>query len=366
LETEQRSEVLFLQAPQAMLLVDDKGAILNANRAAQSLFGYSESEFRQLTLLHVIPAALGIHDDGSLGQLEQALRNPEFAHAAQFRFKKRNHIEFAAELGVVPLQVGDDVRKVLGITDVSSKVAAQQAVSRSLREKETLLKEIHHRVKNNLQIISSLLVLQSDQMPTPRAKELLEESVHRIRSMALIHEQLYGVESLERIDLGDYARLLTESLRGAFAPHARVRVEADEVEVNVELAVPLGLILNELITNAFKYGLVRGAAREAPSGGRTGSECDVIVEVGIEGDLIRLAVTDSGPGVPPDFNPDRSSTLGLQLIRSLNRQLRGNLAVDSDRGARFVVTCTHPAMAVTQRLSVKNLAARAKAQQNLR
>jgi two-component sensor histidine kinase len=207
-----------------------------------------------------------------------------------------------------------------------------------LSEKETLLREIHHRVKNNLQIISSLLMLQSEQMRSDSARKLLEESVFRVRSMALIHQQLYGVESLARIDFGDYARTLAESLRGALAPHARLRVDASRVEITVETAVPLGLILNELLTNAFKYGLPDRTTGDAPPIGRTGEGCDILVEVGLAEDCIWMAVTDSGRP-PENFDPARTTSLGLELVRTLNRQLRGTLSFDVGRGSRFVLTC---------------------------
>ncbi|MSP59834.1 MAG: sensor histidine kinase, partial [Myxococcales bacterium] len=205
------------------------------------------------------------------------------------------------------------------------------------REKETLLKEIHHRVKNNLQIISSLLMLQSEQMPGERARILLAECVYRVRSMALIHQQLYGVDSLGRIDFGNYARSLADSLRAALSPGTRIEVRTEPVEVTVEHAVPLGLILNELITNAIKYG--HGAARPEGEVGRCGPGFDVRIEVVAREGCIHVAVVDSGAGLPPGLSPSTAGTLGLQLVRSLTRQLRGQLVTDYDRGMRFEVQC---------------------------
>jgi two-component sensor histidine kinase len=225
---------------------------------------------------------------------------------------------------------------------IDDQLAVQQTVARSLQEKETLLREIHHRVKNNLQIISSLLMLQSESITTDHDRALVHESAHRVRSMALIHEQLYGVESFESIDFGDYARKLACSLGAALAPAARFEVRSARVNVTVELAVPLGLVLNELITNACKYGLHDPtAARSAPPP-RTGPNCDILVEVEGEGSEVRLTVTDFGPGLPPDFDVARSKSLGLQLVHSLVRQIRGELSVSSDGGARFHVVCSRP------------------------
>jgi two-component sensor histidine kinase len=180
-------------------------------------------------------------------------------------------------------------------------------------------------------------MLQSDRMPSEAGRELLAESVLRVRSVALIHEQLYGVKSLDRIDLGKYARALASGLGATLAPTVRVHVDAGVTEITINQAIPLGLILNELLTNAFKYGMASPGkpARER----RTGEDCDVRVEIVAEGDQVRMAVTDSGDGLPDGVDAADASSLGLTLIRALARQLRGTLAHDVDRGTRFIVTC---------------------------
>ncbi len=207
------------------------------------------------------------------------------------------------------------------------------ALEQLSNERAVLLREIHHRVKNNLQTVASLLMLQRDQLPSERGRTILDESVLRVRSMALVHEQLYGVASLEKIDIADYAQTLAGTLRELMAPQLSVDVRVSPSEVSVETAVPIGLILNELLTNAFKYGTaVSDEAREALG-------ADVRVEVGAcEGELI-LAVEDAGVGVPIGLDPHKTPTLGLQLVRSLVRQLRGRLEIRNGPGARFSVRC---------------------------
>jgi two-component sensor histidine kinase len=221
--------------------------------------------------------------------------------------------------------------------EIGERMRAEATVTQSLREKEVLLREIHHRVKNNLQIISSLLMLQSEQMPTDEARGLLQESVFRVRSMALIHQQLYGVDSLERIELGDYAQVLVASLQSALAPRARVRVTAEALEVTVELAVPLGLILNELLTNAFKYGV--DASVDPRRTGADPEGWDVGVEVRLVDGTLSIVVADHGAGLPDAFEPSRSASLGFQLVLALLQQIRGTLAWSNDGGARFEVRC---------------------------
>ena len=320
--SDDRFQRLFQYAPQAMLIVNGAGSVVQSNRTAQRLFGYDESSLIGVACRQLAPDSDWAHPQADAADIMTA------------RGVRKDSTGFIAEVGLVQLQLNNEPHVLVGLSDVSERVAAQATVTQSLREKETLLMEIHHRVKNNLQIISSLLMLQSQQMPSEEAKAMLEESVFRVRSMALIHQQLYGAESLERVDLGSYARTLAESVRSTFAPNARIQVSATLAEVTVDFAVPLGLILNELLTNAFKYGVSQaGTASTKPA---EGANWDVLIEVNAEDDAVRVAVTDHGPGLPPGFDPATSNTLGLQLVRSLTRQLRGKFSVT---GARFQVLC---------------------------
>ena len=207
------------------------------------------------------------------------------------------------------------------------QAAVHEATARSLHEKQVLLKEIHHRVKNNLQIISSLLNLQSEQVADDQARLLLTESVYRVRSMALIHEQLYGIESLSSVDLATYAADLIRSAGTALAPGALIRLHCEgEVRVGIDQAVPIGLILNELLTNALKYG-------RSSTGGPETHEVDI--RVSSRGGTFQLVVSDKGAGLPEGFDLARSRSLGLELVRSLTRQLRGMVHATSDGGTTF-------------------------------
>ena len=335
--SEERFERLFLHAPQAMLIVDGDRRVVQSNLNARALFGYEQGEFDGLPVSRLVPAAVGARHEAMMDGFRSGPTARAMAPSRIVEAVRHDGTQFPAEIGLVSLQLSGERQVLAGIADVSARLAAQDEVTRSLREKETLLKEIHHRVKNNLQIISSLLMLQSEQMPGERARTLLAESVYRVRSMALIHQQLYGVESLERIDFGDYARSLADSLRAALSPGTRLDVRTEPVEVTVEHAVPLGLILNEFITNAIKYG--QGAEWPEGEGGRCGLGCDVRVEVLARDGRIHVSVVDSGPGLPEGFSPTTAGTLGMQLVRSLTRQLRGKIVTDYDRGMRFEVHC---------------------------
>lgn len=338
--SEKRFEQLFAYAPQAMLMVDASRRVVQSNHNAQRLFGIDRDAFIGAPVSRLLPPSIRERHEQLMDDFSAQESGRSMGEGRIVLGMRDDGTTFSAEIGLVPLDLNGETHVLAGISDVTARREAEAAVARSLSEKETLLKEIHHRVKNNLQIISSLLMLQSEQMPSDRARALLEESVFRVRSMALIHQQLYGVESLARIDFGEYALTLAESLRAALAPQARLKVDATLVQVTVETAVPLGLILNELVTNALKYGLRKSEFEHHTSEGRTG-EYDVVVEIVVRDGQIRLAVIDSGCGLPDGLDVNRITTLGLQLVRTLNRQLRGRIAYTFDRGSRFEVACVH-------------------------
>ncbi len=196
--------------------------------------------------------------------------------------------------------------------------ARSEAIERALREKEALLQEIHHRVKNNLQAVSSLLLMQRDVVAAGPAHDALSAGAQRVAAMALVHQQLYGDEQLDHIHLRAYAARLLTTLRDAYAPSARTEVEGVDVEVPIRLAVPAGLVLNELITNAFKYGVPNASPAD-------GEPPEVRIVLSADDDEVRIAVRDPGPGVPTETPTGTTGALGFVLVRALVRQLRGTL-----------------------------------------
>jgi two-component sensor histidine kinase len=208
----------------------------------------------------------------------------------------------------------------------------------SLHEKEVMLKEIHHRVKNNLQIISSLLNLQSDQIDDATFKEKYRVSRDRIRSMALVHEKLYESENLALVDFGDYVKSLANSLNVSYNPdNARIEMHIKVKEgtgmFKIETAIPCGLILNEMLSNCFKYAFPH------ESTGRVDVFFGTIGKKGTA-PLFLLEVKDNGVGIPADIEIGASETLGFQLITMLSEQLNGKLAVDRVNGTSFSLTFT--------------------------
>jgi PAS domain S-box-containing protein len=221
--------------------------------------------------------------------------------------------------------------EVVGVgRDITDLKRTQHQLEESLREKSTLLREVHHRVKNNLQLIVSLLNLRAASSGDEGTQQVLSELKSRVMAMALVHEQLYQAENLASIAFKDYLTEIVASVAEASSSRdgltPAVSISADELHLTVEQALPLGLIAVELISNAVKHaGPCRGALAIAISFAATDG-------------FVTLSVADNGPGLPEGFDTQRSETLGLALVQSLASQLDGDLVVNSAHGACFAVT----------------------------
>jgi PAS domain S-box-containing protein len=211
--------------------------------------------------------------------------------------------------------------------DITERMLAEEALRASLREKEVLLQEVHHRVKNNLQIICSLLDLQSQHLSDRKTQELFRESYNRIRSMALIHEKLYQSKSLEKIDLAEYIETLTSYLLQSYGVNTdsiTVNLKVKQVFIKINTAIPCGLIINELVSNSLKYAFPQ--------------KVDGLLEISLDSDSkqrLTLTVKDSGIGFPKDLSFQKATTLGLQLVKVLTEQLEGEIELYQDRGTEF-------------------------------
>ena len=205
---------------------------------------------------------------------------------------------------------------------------ANEQIQGSLDEKEILLQEIHHRVKNNLQVISSLLGLQAGTVNDPEITAAFEESRNRVLSMALIHEKLYQSADMARVDLGEYVEHLVGQLGQSYqvADHpAAVRIDIEDISLDIDQAIACGLIINELVTNSFKYAF--------PDQGGT---IDISVQRNDRGEYV-LVVADDGVGYPADLDVNSTQTLGLKIVNALTRQIRGRLQLSREDGTRATI-----------------------------
>jgi two-component sensor histidine kinase len=215
--------------------------------------------------------------------------------------------------------------------DSTDRKRIENQLKESLREKELLLKEVHHRVKNNMQVISSLLNLQSRYVKGKRNIAIFNESQNRIKSMALVHEKLYQSKDLTTIDLNDYLESLADGLLTFYKPTARnisCEIEADSVTIGSDTAVPFGLIINELLSNSLKHAF---------SEHKNGAIKIIFRIISIKEDIeYELIVSDNGIGLPEDLDIRKTKSLGLQLITSLaEHQLQGRLELNRNNGTEF-------------------------------
>jgi two-component sensor histidine kinase len=220
--------------------------------------------------------------------------------------------------------------------EIADRQKAEAEMTRHLKEKEILLKEIHHRVKNNLQVVSSLLGLQAASLGDETASRLFGETRLRIRSMALVHEQLYQSKNLACIEFEKYLdRLLDETLRslGAAARSVRLKKEFSPISLDVNFAIPLGLIVNELVTNSLKYAFPPGAAGEPRS---EGNRLLLRLEP-VSSDEWKLTIKDNGIGFPPGFDIRDMDSLGMNIVRGLAEQIGGSLDAKNRGGAEVSV-----------------------------
>lgn len=228
----------------------------------------------------------------------------------------------------------DSVGKPLRMTgtnwDITDHLVLEEKLAASLHEKEILLKEIHHRVKNNMQVICSLLNLQSDQIGDPQALAAFRESQFRVKSMALLHEKLYQSENLAQINFAEYLESLMDYLFSSFGSKAakvRRHVQVENVSLNLDTAIPCGLIVSELASNALKYAFPESADGE------------VILSMGLEDDgNYHLRFRDNGVGLPPDVECRQANSLGLQLVQMLTGQLHGQIERSNGPGLAYHIS----------------------------
>jgi PAS domain S-box-containing protein len=330
-ETRLNTQLLFVQQlldsiPVPVYYNDSGGVYLGCNAAFEALTGMTRSNIVGKTVYEVAPkerADMHHKADSDL------LRHPgiqTYEASGMYNDGKSHDIIYYKATFV------DADNRVAGIVgaliDITERKRAEEKIRASLVEKEILLKEVHHRVKNNMQIVSSLLELQSDSISDERSRACLRESQDRIRSMALIHERLYQSKNFASIDMGEYIGDLSLYLFSSYAvdpERVSLKIDAGNVCLEINQAVPCALIINELISNSLKHAFPDGRRGE------------VSVRLSSEGGRITLEVADTGIGMPAGLDTRNTETLGLQLVNLLAKQLRGSISFDGGQKGMVVV-----------------------------
>ncbi|MBD1921948.1 PAS domain S-box protein [Microcoleus sp. FACHB-831] len=327
-QRQQEFEAIVENSPDIISRIDRNLRYVFINRAIEQATGISPQEFIGKT-----HQALGMQAEtiASWNQILQSIFETGQNGLAEFKLPSANGSRYYQSRLVPEFAQNGSVASILGITrDITEQKQAEEKIKASLREKDALLQEIHHRVKNNLQIISSLLYLQSRRTEDIKVRQILQDSQNRIGSMALVHENLYGSQDFSKINFVQYIQTLAANLLASYKVHhnaiaLRVNVNGD-VSVSLDKAIPCGLILNELITNALKHGF---------SDGKKG-EIIISLDANLDGKFT-LTVANDGNSLPADFDIHKTQSMGLKLVMTLVKQLKGTLEIVQSNGCAFKI-----------------------------
>ena len=315
----------------AFILFDAQNRVTDWNAGAERILGYSEQE-----ILGQDGAIFFTPEDRVAKQPEQELQLAVSEGRAE---DERWHIRkdgsrFRASGVMTPLRADEEqpIGYVKVLRDVTERERARERLERAVHEKDSLLREVHHRVKNNLQVIVSLLSMHAKHAKDRHAAGLIAETQNRVRAIARIHEGLYGSADLSTVRFGSYLTQLVSDLVSFYGMEDRVkaRVEAEEITLELDRAIPLALFTNELLCNSLKHGFPEG---------RRGL---ISVALAREGTDARLSISDDGVGLPAGVNTETAGSMGFHLVRILSAQLQAHLEMASTGGTtitlRFAIT----------------------------
>jgi PAS domain S-box-containing protein len=310
-------------ADDAIISIDETQCIVFFNQGAEKIFGYAARDVMGWPLDILLPnqhVAAHYQQDSSASPIVAR----RMGERREIGARRKDGIEFPAEASISKVHVEGHAMFTVILRDVTERMLNDARVKASLREKEALLKEIHHRVKNNLQVVSSLLGLQSRVVADPETRKMFKESQDRIHSMALLHESLYQSRSLSQINFPEYIRQLAAHLfqsYGVSADRIHLRTNLDGLSLTLDAAMPCGLIINELVSNSLKYAFPDGR------------EGEVRIDLhGLSDGTTRLIVADNGVGLKADIDWTNTRSLGLRLVRTLAQQLGAQIEVNTSRG----------------------------------
>lgn len=324
-QVEERFRILIDRSADGIMLMDKRGIIIFAGASAESIIGYAPEELIGTSIFSILHPSEAKQYTYRFGRL-----TVEYERSQQLfgRFRHKNGAWVYIEGMVTNLFNTPSVNAfVANFRDVTARVSAEERQQRSLKEKEILLKEVHHRVKNNMQVISSLLNLQSASLKDASAVALFRESQQRVRSMSLVHEILYQSQDLASVDFASYVKQLVDSLQRSFGARAAavtVTVKVGSVALEMDEAIPCGLIINELVSNALKYAFPQK---------RAGAITVAVKQ--LRSSAVRLTVSDNGAGIRAQRGA--ADSLGLKLVRALTEQLHGTITIDTASGTAVTI-----------------------------
>ena len=326
--SEEKYRAFFESDPDYAILIDSKGVIADVNHAAMQISGLSKEElvgksFRDLNIFH--EDELALHQK----KFSKVLRREKIVPYEARIINKKGSVIWVLNSSTT-ITKDDKINYVLVIgSDISELKNAEIKLKSSINEKEVLLKETHHRVKNNLQIISSLLNLQELYVKEdPTAVNVLKESKNRVLSMAMIHEMLYQSTNLSHINIPNYIENLISNLVYSYGYKSNIKtvLNVEEIMLNIETSIPVGLIIGELVSNSLRHAFPHN------------QEGKITLSLKVCNNGYNLVISDDGVDLPPKFDfRNVESTLGLKLVNSLVEQLDGSIELDKNHGTQFTI-----------------------------
>lgn len=311
---------LFLNAPAAIAMISPENNVLNVNKSFENLFGYTEKEIKGKDLDELIVPEEEYEEVPKMAQDKESAMD-SFQKEAR-RITKGGTLIDVFVAGI-PVFVDEEPLAGFGMyIDITEQKKYEEEIYTSLKEKHVLLQEIHHRVKNNLAVVSGLLQLQIYETDDPVIQETLKESENRIQTMALIHEKLYNSRNLARISCQSYISELVETIRNTIGSNKDIDVHIDieDIKLSINKAVPFALLVNEVVTNSFKHAFTNK------------EEGTIEIYLRENDDQIHAHLKDDGRGLPEDFSSDEIESLGMTLIQNFAQQLDADWEIGSDGG----------------------------------
>jgi len=323
-------ESAFNHAQIGMAISSIDGTLLSVNQSFASMLGCDPHDIIGRNYREITAA----DDQSTAGDFVTNLfKTVKTSHTFNKRYVNKSGAEVHSRvtLTIVPATGATEGFVIIQAVDISDMTKLEQNLAKEIEEKDILIKEVHHRVKNNFQVVTSLLNLQEKMSDDEKTAEALSDSKLRIRSMALIHERLYHSDDSSRIILDEYVNSVVNDLRAThrgYSAGIELLTDIGHIPLDLSKAVPIGLIVNEAVTNSLKY------AFRPPFEGKAHISITGVVK---DGNLMFI-IEDNGIGIDPSVKIENPSTLGIYLITMLTRQLKGDFSITADRGTRYVIS----------------------------
>ncbi|HUW42035.1 MAG TPA: PAS domain S-box protein [Rectinemataceae bacterium] len=315
-------------AQDAIVMMDKSGRIAYWSPAAEKIFGYAADEAIGRNLHRLLASAEdGERIEAGLERFHSTGEGRYVGTTSEILARTKSGAELPAEMTIAALNMAGDWNAVAVLRDITERKQKEATIAALLEEKDLILKEVHHRVKNNMGTIQSLLTLQAGSLKDGCAVSSLEDAAERVQSMMVLYDKLYQSSSFTSLSAREYLPALVEQVIGNFPSERRVRIETEveDFSLSSKLLQPLGIIVNELVTNAMKYAFV---------GRREGT---ISLSASLAGSRVAILFADDGVGFPEAVGLENSQGFGLMLVHALTEQLRGSIRMERGKGTRFLI-----------------------------